>query len=212
MRESMPAFSTHALRVADEAAYPKERNWRRAVPFTIALVAAMALAFVVSGASSLYCHYSYAATLDRSQTSPISAWGCYEQPRTMMLDGTRDYLPPRTGPAESHNRAAHFTFGAVVTAVLSYLRLRFVSWPLHPVGFILYDHWGLGVTWFSVLIGWLAKVTVVQTGGSELFRKLRPFFIGLIVGEAGTVAFWLIVSLVRLWLGMDYRSIQILPI
>jgi hypothetical protein len=95
--------------------------------------------------------------------------------------------------------------------VLSVLNLRFAAWPLHPVGYLLCNSWGLQQIWFSVFVGWLCKELVLRVGGAQLLRASRPLFIGLIFGEAAAVAFWLCVSLYLNWLGLNYHAIQILP-
>jgi hypothetical protein len=41
--------------------------------------------------------------------------------------------------------------------------------------------------------------------------SLRPFFIGLIVGEAVAATIWMIVSLVLAQFGMEYYAIKLLP-
>lgn len=64
LRESLPVFSLHSLRLADLGAYAQERHWRRPMAFFFCLVLALAVGYVVSGASMLYVEYNHAATLD----------------------------------------------------------------------------------------------------------------------------------------------------
>lgn len=209
-REQLSVFASHALRVADGSAYPEERNWRRAISFTGALVASLLVAYVVSGASMLYTEYAHSVTLDRNP-QPVNAWGNEGAVKSWTLDPATNYRPPGTGPKEVHSRVGHFAFGAVLTTALSVLRLRYEWWPLHPVGLLVAYGWPLKQIWLSILIGWLAKVLVVRFGGTDLFRAARTFFIGLIIGEMGAAAFWLIVSLLRNFAGLDYNSIRLLP-
>jgi hypothetical protein len=95
--------------------------------------------------------------------------------------------------------------------VLSALRLRYMAWPFHPIGFLVCYSYPLMTGWFSIFLGWLAKVLIVRFGGIDLFRSARNFFIGLIAGEAGAAAFWLVVSLVRVGCGMEYKALHFLP-
>lgn len=212
LRESLPSYALHAMRVADDAAYPDERNWRRAIPFTLALILALLVSYLVSGTAILYCHYSYAASLDKNPETPINIWGSFNMPRQKTLDPTEAYLPPGTGPNLPHDRAEHFAFGAGVCAFLSLMRLRFVSWPLHPVGFLLVHTWGIQRIWFSILVGWLAKVLIVRLGGVQLFLRARPVFIGLIIGEAAVSLFWLVVALVCAAMGQEHYAMHFMPI
>jgi hypothetical protein len=71
--------------------------------------------------------------------------------------------------------------------------------------------WGAQQGWFSILVGWLAKSAIVRFGGATLFHRARPVFLGLIIGEAGAAAFWLVVALARLSMGLEYHAVRILP-
>jgi hypothetical protein len=209
-REMASVYSTHALRVADDAAY---RQGGAASPYRFMLVLALALivGYFIAGVSSLYIQYNYASTRSMSPVAPVNPWGLDTAPRDVVLAPTRDYLPPRTGPAEAHSRRGHFGLGVALTTGLAALQWRFVNWPLHPIGYLLMYTWPIHHTWFSIFLGWLAKVLVVRFGGARGFRAGRPFFIGLVVGEAATAAFWLIVSLVRDSMGLSYYAVRLLP-
>lgn len=57
-----------------------------------------------------------------------------------------------------------------------------------PVG------WLAGQFWFSVFIAWVLKLTIVKWGGMPLYEKAKPFFLGLILGEAVAMGLWLVVD------------------
>lgn len=208
-RESISGFAPQALRVADGAAYENERNWRRAVPFTVCLFAALVVGYCVAGGAMLYTEYNYSASADRLQTVPINGYGVSTAPG-WVLDAVRDYRATG-GPTDAHSRWFHLGLGGVVTTVLSLLRLRFVGWPLHPIGFMLTYSYATKMIWFSVFVGWIAKVLIVRFGGASLYRAAKPLFMGMIIGEAGAAAFWLIVSLVRSSMGLTYHAVGLLP-
>ena len=44
--------------------------------------------------------------------------------------------------------------------------------------------------WFSALIAWILKAIILHVGGGKLFRTLKPFFLGLILGEVLTGGGW----------------------
>jgi hypothetical protein len=211
MRESLPVYATSALRVADDAAYPDEKRPGRALPLVLALVLALGVGYLVSGAAMLYCEYTHAVTQDLRQEAPINKYGTDDSVRDQTYKQAVEYRAPRTGPAEQHNRVGHFAFGAGVTTILSVLRLRYVNWPLHPVGFLLAYSYPMMRIWLSILIGWLLKLLVVRFGGTQLYRAAKPAFIGMIIGEAGAAACWLIVSLVLNALGYTYHAVNLLP-
>jgi hypothetical protein len=49
--------------------------------------------------------------------------------------------------------------------------------------------------WFSIFIGWCGKRLLLRYGGAAAFRRARPFFIGLIVGEILSAGMWMFVGL-----------------
>lgn len=85
--------------------------------------------------------------------------------------------------------------GALVFVSLALMRLRFLWWPFHPVGFII----GFGLLqypmFFSVVIAWLAKCLVLRYGGLRLYRQTLPIAIGLIVGDVLNRSLWNVISL-----------------
>jgi len=85
--------------------------------------------------------------------------------------------------------------GATFTGLLIFLRQRLVSWPLHPIGYILAFSFETTRVWFSFLCGWVIKVTVLKYGGGRLYRTIRSLFLGLILGEFTAAGFWIVVDL-----------------
>jgi hypothetical protein len=211
VREPMPAYATHALKVVDDCAFPPETPARRTFAFLAAMSLALVIAYFVSGASMLYVEYNYGATLDRDQLAPINAWGMVGGVKKWTIDPAADYRLPGTGPKEGQNRLVNVGFGAALTALLSLLRLHFVNWPFHPLGFLLAYSYPMEVLWFSIFVGWSVKVVLMRLGGGAIFHKSRAFFIGLILGEAAAAAFWLLVSLLLNWLGMTYHKVVLFP-
>jgi hypothetical protein len=51
------------------------------------------------------------------------------------------------------------------------------------------------ILWFSFLIGWACNTLCLRYGGTFLYRRVRLFFIGLIIGDFCMGAFWALVSL-----------------
>jgi len=86
--------------------------------------------------------------------------------------------------------------GALVFVLLALMRLRFLWWPFHPVGFII----GFGLMQypmcFSVVIAWLAKALVLRYGGLRLYRQTLAIAVGLIMGDVLNRSLWNIISLV----------------
>lgn len=208
-RQSLPPYAQHAMVVADRAAYSDTVNWRKAIGFIAVLAFALGVAFLVSGASTLWVEYNYAATLNSQPESPINTLGAQRHVQGVIMDPTVRYASGND--LTPHNRWTHIGIGAAVTAALGSLRLRLASWPLHPVGFLLVYGWGLRQVWFSIFLGWVLKSLLIRYGGAKLFSQAQPLFIGLIMGEVLAAAFWLCVSFTLAMLGHDYHAISLLP-
>jgi hypothetical protein len=97
-----------------------------------------------------------------------------------------------TGP--QWNGILAMSGGALIAIALSWLRARFLWFPLHPVGFIAANSWGMQLNWFSFLLGWLLKALVTRWGGMRTYQRLLPLFLGLIVGDMVHEGVWGIVT------------------
>jgi len=73
--------------------------------------------------------------------------------------------------------------GAGLAFFLQTMRLRFVHWPFHPLGFALSAGHMMNVVWMQLLIAWLIKTAVTKYGGHKVYRLLTPFFLGAILGQ-----------------------------
>ena len=77
-----------------------------------------------------------------------------------------------------------FSLGGFLFAVgLLILRLRFLWWPLHPVGYIVSSWWTFTGLWFPILISWSIKSLLLRYRGVRAFRQAIPLFIGLVMGD-----------------------------
>ena len=72
--------------------------------------------------------------------------------------------------------------GALVVGGLIFARRRFFWWPIHPIGFVATSF--SQAWWLNIFIAWLIKRNVLKYGGPSLYGRTKPFFIGLIMGEA----------------------------
>lgn len=92
------------------------------------------------------------------------------------------------------NAPLFFTVGAVVTVLLLKLRATFVGWPLQPLGYALCGSWTMILLWFPCLFTWMVKGAILRYGGRRVYQRLRPFFLGLILGEFSMVVVWTLIS------------------
>ncbi|MBT5960793.1 MAG: hypothetical protein HOG99_04585 [Gemmatimonadetes bacterium] len=99
----------------------------------------------------------------------------------------------------------HTGIGAVVMTGVMVAQHRFVWWPFHPLGYPV--SCVFGGMWFSVFLAMVLKSVIMKYGGPPLFRRLRPFFLGLILGEACVGGFWIAVDYVTGMVGNTLRGI-----
>ncbi len=97
--------------------------------------------------------------------------------------------------------------GAGVMVFLLFMSYQFLWWPLHPLGFASSPiGWAMQVIWFSIFLGWLAKFIIIKAGSLKMYRKARPFFLGLILGDCIMGGIWTTIGLI---IG---RAYNVLPI
>jgi hypothetical protein len=84
----------------------------------------------------------------------------------------------------------YFASGVLVTIVLSVLRQQYWWWPLYPIGFALSGSWSMIVFWCPILVAWLLKSFIIRYGGMQIYSRLRPLFLGLILGEFSQAVLW----------------------
>ena len=134
----------------------------------------MLLAMVVGLASSMWVvmelGYSYGAL---NLKIPGGQHGLYEYAAGLI----------RT-PSEPHLWGwINTAIGAGVMLLLMLARWYYVWWPLHPLGYPIGPTGIMDHLWFDMFLAWLIKVSVLRYGGVALYRRTRPFFMGMIAGH-----------------------------
>ena len=95
--------------------------------------------------------------------------------------------------------------GAVVMLGLVICYHRFYWWPIHPIGYLTAYSSAMRILWFSFFIGWACNALCMRYGGVGLFKKLRNFFIGLIIGDFFMAGTWAIIGI------FSHSSYLVLP-
>jgi hypothetical protein len=109
-------------------------------------------------------------------------------------------------PLEPNQWVMIFTLaGAAAMLALVICYHRFYWWPIHPIGYLTAYSSAMWILWFSFFIGWLCNTLCMRYGGVVLFKKLRNFFIGLIIGDFFMAGSWAIYGL------FSYSSYMVLP-
>ncbi|WP_428940269.1 DUF6785 family protein [Fontivita pretiosa] len=209
-RESLLAYTLHGMRNVDLAGGDERRE---RTGLALVIVWTLLLGFFVATWSSLWCYYSYATPISHSRNAEevsINSHGLYVLPREELVDPMTRWAEKRF-PPKTHDPLVHFGLGLGITAGLQVAAWRWPWWPFVPVGYVASTAQFMQLAWFSLMLGWLAKVLILRFGGARLFQRSKPVFIGLIFGEALAAGFWLGVNLLLAWLGLDYEPIRFLP-
>ena len=81
--------------------------------------------------------------------------------------------------------------GLFFSLMMMFLRIKFLWWPLHPVGYALSTSgWIINYIWFSFLVSWIIKWLILRHGRLKAYRRITPFFLGLILGEYTVGCAW----------------------
>ena len=187
LRESLMASLLHTRKVTD-----KTTNNRQI--FTVIMLTLVA-GIVVSFLAMLVLSYKFGVRelgLDWATRTTVAVYD--------------DIYSLVESPAEPSQWVTIFTLaGAFVMLVLVICYHRFYWWPIHPIGYLTAYSSALRILWFSFFIGWLFNALCIRYGGVVLFKKLRNFFIGLIIGDFLMAGSWAIYGL------FSYSSYLVLP-
>jgi len=205
-RESLLPHTLHGLQIAraDEEGSPSSRG------LIGVLVWALAVAICVAAVSTLWCQYRYAFPLNNPTAVMENQNGAIDVPTNYVAANVVEHAAGKY-TAKTYNSGVQIGIGAGVTFVLQACVLRFAGWPLMPVGYLISHTWYAQMAWWSICLGWLAKVIILRFGGAKAYANLKPIFVGLVVGEAISAGVWLIVAVVLVWLGHPYQVVNFLP-
>ncbi len=160
------------------------------------MLGAMALSIVVA------IGVSYAASLpliyDKGglnlQRGPFIGAPRYLNHIVTLIQYPKD---PKMGEAYS------MILGVGITSFLLIMQRQFMWWQLHPIGYVMGAVYSSYFLWSCMFIGWFLKYLVLKSGGIGHYRKLRPLFMGLIIGEFGIVGAWMVIGI---FTGVNYQN------
>jgi len=99
-------------------------------------------------------------------------------------------------PQNTDFRGLGFTaFGFIFSLVLLILRMNFIWFPLHPIGYAISYWWAINLLWFPILLSFIAKTVILKYGGLSMYRKTIPLFLGFILGEYVMGGIWNILGI-----------------
>jgi len=152
-------------------------------------VVGMLLAGVVGSAAAMwaYLHLGFRlGTAAKFWSGAGYGWENFGMLKTWLE------VPTDPTPAASYAILAGFLFSLFLLG----MRLRFLSWPFHPIGFAISSSWSINLVWTCLFISWLVKLIMIRYGGLKLYRQALPFFLGLILGDCLVGSVWALIGIV----------------
>ena len=93
--------------------------------------------------------------------------------------------------------------GVGITSFLLIMQRQFMWWQLHPIGYVMGAVYSSYFLWSCIFVGWFVKFLILKSGGIGYYRRCRPLFMGLIVGEFGIVGAWMVLGM---FTGVNYQN------
>jgi hypothetical protein len=152
-----------------------------------AVAAAMAVTLLLAGEESIRLPYQHGAA------TMYDTWAYRYSPQRPLIYLSAQLIQPT--PA-SLTAWANLLAGGLGCWALMSLQAYVAGFPLHPAGFIFAPGYPLSCFWFSFLVAWVLKSVILRYGGLQVYRRLRPLFLGLVLGDAMNGAIWIAVGLV----------------
>ena len=178
LRVFLLPFMAHGVRVADAV-----NMKRRALP--VVMIVTVLLAMVVTTVVLFVLCYQEGGI-------NLNSWffrggGCNWAPKY-----AQQYVEQPLTAANNNfgGRWACFVGGGAFLAFLTLMRYHFVWWPLHPLGLPFSIP-----SWTAVMLAWVLKSLILKYGGVRLFQKLKPIFLGFILGQFFSAGIWFILDM-----------------
>ncbi len=176
MRTSLlPAF-LNTMKFADIMGLDR-KHLRRLL---LSVLVAIALTMVVTVVTSLQVLYSQGGLAGYTWFSRSAAESTFNATASTI----------KNNPGITPVNWGWIVMGASLVWMMMMGRSRFLWFPFHPLGYLVAPTYPITQLWFPMFVGWLTKTLVMKYGGSDSYVSLRPFMIGLILGNAATMIFW----------------------
>lgn len=137
----------------------------------------LALGLILALGMHLTAYYSFGANvLDGGTTSggyrAAQALSSFDRLHTRVVN--RVPMDTRTNTARA--------VALVMTVVMLWLRVKFLRFPLNPLGLGISGSYGHSI-WFPAFMAWLSKTLIMRLGGPHTYRVAAPVFLGLAIGH-----------------------------
>lgn len=197
-RERLLPHVLHGLALHDRSGGPDRSN-RLLLMIGITCIGAAVLAFMAMITLARF------RGGDNADPWPSNMW------RWFAIQGAAVLDDPSAAAERASRTWIAYLVGALAVAAVGLARLRWTSWPLHPIGLIVIGGWVTKMCWASYLIGWLVKLAVTRYGGQALYVRLFPVAVGIMAGEALVIVTCTGIGIIRAIGGWDPIAITLLP-
>ncbi len=119
-----------------------------------------------------------------SQVGGAQRWFGWEAYNQYLIPWLTESWKPNGG-------AIAFSAGGFLFVwLLHFIRIYWIGFPLHPVGYAVSGTWSMEMVWFPLFLAWLAKALVLRYGTYSDYQGLSRFFIGLVLGDFISGGLW----------------------
>lgn len=180
------AYRAHPMPIQLEAFKIAETAGIRQSGMAMALTVAAFLGSIAAFWAQVHCYYSYGMAAKMSFVAQVFGREPFDRLQYWLVApfGTRW---PDVGA---------YTVGFLFTLALMFLRVNFIWWPFHPVGYAISSSWSMNCLWLPIFIAWLAKLVMLRYGGYKVFQAAIPLALGLVLGEFIVGSLWTLIGII----------------
>ncbi|MEA3401528.1 MAG: DUF6785 family protein [Armatimonadota bacterium] len=187
------AYRAHPMPVQLESFKIADSTGIRQSHMAMALTIAAFLGAFAAFWAQVHSYYAYGINAKMSFVATTFGREPFQRLRSWLMH-THGTDWPRVGA---------YVVGIGFTWLLMVLRINFVNWPFHPVGYAISSSWSMNCLWLPILIAWAAKWVITHYGGHRAYQRAIPFALGLVLGEFIVGSLWCIIGIA---LGIDTYS------
>ncbi len=206
--ETMMPFISNGLKITSDTRLPVSKVGGL-------MIIALLLMLAVAVPLSIWADYNYAAPMRRGYDTEEVFSAADKTVDKLELSGQGEEVANYGAldrianmlPDKQFLVATGIGFGLLM--LFSFLRLKYTWWPLHPILFLVFASGPFFRFAPSFFLGWVLKSAVTKFGGAAQYLSIKPFVLGVIIGDLTGGFFWLVVGWV--YNGVTgYRSPSIL--
>jgi hypothetical protein len=180
------AYRAHPMPIQLEALKIAQQTGMPLSGMTAALVIAAAVGVIAAFWAQVHCYYVFGISAKMSFVARHFGMEPFNQLAFWL----------RAGVPGQPAKIVAYVVGFLFTLALMTLRVRFVWWPFHPVGYAISSSWSMNCLWLPIFIAWLAKWVMLRYAGFKVFRRAISFALGLVLGEFIVGAAWLLAGII----------------